>query len=284
MDRAPAAVARTDGGGDGAVLGRDQLGALLKQHRPLVRRLANQMIAKLPANVELDDLIQVGMIGLSDALSRFDAAQGVQFETFATQRIRGAMLDELRGNDWMSRGDRRDGRRIEAAMRAAEQRLGRSASDSEVAAEMGLPLPDYHALALKAQAASLVDMEDYEGEDVEDYLDRHGAGTRGDPPAERLDLAYLVVWIEQALEALSERERSVWSLTYDDDLTQNEIAQIHGVSGARISQLLGQAERRIVEYVQAQTRPGKRRPEPAPELTTPSPSADVLAFAGVRWG
>src|SRR4029077_13954108 len=82
-------------------------GALLKQYQPLVRRLAHQMIAKLPANVELDDLIQVGMIGLSDALSRFDAAQGVQFETFATQRIRGAMLDELRGGDWMSRGDRR---------------------------------------------------------------------------------------------------------------------------------------------------------------------------------
>jgi RNA polymerase sigma factor (sigma-70 family) len=73
----------------------------------MLRRLAHQMSAKLPANVELDDLIQVGMIGLSDALSRFDAAQGVQFETFATQRIRGAMLDELRGNDWMSRGDRR---------------------------------------------------------------------------------------------------------------------------------------------------------------------------------
>jgi RNA polymerase sigma factor for flagellar operon FliA len=88
-------------------------GSLLKQYSPLVRRLAHQMIAKLPANVELDDLIQVGMIGLSDALSRFDAAQGVQFETFATQRIRGAMLDELRGSDWMSRGDRRQQRSIE---------------------------------------------------------------------------------------------------------------------------------------------------------------------------
>ncbi|MFY7857481.1 MAG: sigma-70 family RNA polymerase sigma factor, partial [Rubrivivax sp.] len=83
--------------------GQLDTGSLLKQYSPLVRRLAHQMIAKLPANVELDDLIQVGMIGLNDALSRFDASQGVQFETFATQRIRGAMLDELRGNDWMSR-------------------------------------------------------------------------------------------------------------------------------------------------------------------------------------
>src|SRR5574343_112277 len=79
--------------------GRLDANALLKQYSPLVRRLAHQMIAKLPANVELDDLIQVGMIGLSDALSRFDAAQGVQFETFATHRIRGAMLEDMRGND-----------------------------------------------------------------------------------------------------------------------------------------------------------------------------------------
>ena len=106
--------------------GRLDVNAMLKQYSPLVRRLAHQMIAKLPANVELDDLIQVGMIGLTDALSRFDAAQGVQFETFATQRIRGAMLDELRGNDWMSRGDRRHQRSIEAAVRTLEQRLGRA--------------------------------------------------------------------------------------------------------------------------------------------------------------
>ena len=85
--------------------GRLEANTLLKQYSPLVRRLAHQMIAKLPANVEIDDLIQVGMIGLTDALSRFDSGQGVQFETFATQRIRGAMLDELRGTDWMSRGN-----------------------------------------------------------------------------------------------------------------------------------------------------------------------------------
>ena len=83
--------------------GRLDVNAMLKQYSPLVRRLAHQMIAKLPANVEIDDLIQVGMVGLSDALARFDAAQGVQFETFATQRIRGAMLDELRGNDYLAR-------------------------------------------------------------------------------------------------------------------------------------------------------------------------------------
>ena len=90
--------------------GRLDMDSMLRQYSSLVRRLAHQMIAKLPANVEIDDLIQVGMIGLTDALTRFDAGQGVQFETFATQRIRGAMLDELRGGDWMSRGTRRQQR------------------------------------------------------------------------------------------------------------------------------------------------------------------------------
>src|SRR3954452_2031761 len=87
--------------------------AKLKQYSPLVRRLAHQMIAKLPANVEIDDLIQVGMIGLHDAMSRFDSEQGVQFEPFATQRTRGAMRDELRGSAWRSRGGRREQREIE---------------------------------------------------------------------------------------------------------------------------------------------------------------------------
>ena len=118
--------------------GRLDANAMLKQYSPLVRRLAHQMIAKLPANVEIDDLIQVGMIGLSDALTRFDVAQGVQFETFATQRIRGAMLDELRGSDWMSRGDRRHQRSIESAVHKLEQKLGRAPHESEIAVEMGL--------------------------------------------------------------------------------------------------------------------------------------------------
>ena len=100
--------------------------ALIRQHAPLVRRIAHHMIAKLPPNVELDDLIQVGMIGLSEALSRYEVTQGVQFETFASQRIRGAMLDELREGDWMSRSSRKSQKEIEHAVTRLEQRLGRS--------------------------------------------------------------------------------------------------------------------------------------------------------------
>ena len=130
--------------------------ALIRQHVPLVRRLAHHMIAKLPPNIELDDLIQVGMIGLTEALSRYEAAQGVQFETFATQRIRGAMLDELREGDWMSRSSRKSQKDIEKAVQRVEQRLGRSPLESEIAAEMDMTLVDYQSLLGKVRGTQLV--------------------------------------------------------------------------------------------------------------------------------
>src|SRR5438552_2293801 len=136
--------------------GQLDVNSMLKQYSPLVRRLAHQLIAKLPANVEIDDLIQVGMIGLTDALTRFDVQQGVQFETFATQRIRGAMLDELRGGDWMSRGTRKQQRTIEAAVHKLEQKFGRAPQESEIAKEMGLGLAEYQELLGKVRGTQLV--------------------------------------------------------------------------------------------------------------------------------
>src|SRR6478752_831439 len=154
--------------------GQLDLNSTLKQYSPLVRRLAHQMIAKLPANVEIDDLIQVGMIGLTDALSRFDAAQGVQFETFATQRIRGAMLDELRGNDYLSRGTRKQQRSIEAALHRLQQRLGRAPVESEIACEMGISLAGYQQLLSKVRGTQLMYLEDMSGDEGDsDFLDRH---------------------------------------------------------------------------------------------------------------
>ncbi|WP_310385885.1 sigma-70 family RNA polymerase sigma factor, partial [Roseateles sp.] len=151
--------------------GRLDNSSLIRQYSPLVRRLAHQMIAKLPANIEIDDLIQVGLIGLTDALSRFDIGQGVQFETFATQRIRGAMLDELRGGDWMSRGSRRQQREIESAVRKLEQQLGRAPLESEIAVQMGVPLEEYQDLLGKVRGTQLVYLEDMAGDEGdEDFL------------------------------------------------------------------------------------------------------------------
>ena len=122
--------------------GRLDPNAMLKQYSPLVRRLAHQMIAKLPANVELDDLIQVGMIGLSDALTRFDTAHGVQFETFATQRIRGAMLDELRTMDWVPRLVRSKASKLNEATKLLEAKYGRAPTTHELSQYMGISIDE----------------------------------------------------------------------------------------------------------------------------------------------
>jgi RNA polymerase sigma factor for flagellar operon FliA len=219
--------------------------ALLKQYSPLVRRLAHQMIAKLPANVEIDDLIQVGMIGLNDALSRFDLAQGVQFETFATQRIRGAMLDELRGSDWMSRGDRRNQRAIEAAVHRLEQRLGRAPSESEIAAEMGMKLADYQELLGKVRGTQLVYLEDMSGDDGDDdYLDRHVADEEANPLG-RLSDRKMREALVAAIENLPEREQYVMSMYYEHDMNLKEIAAVLGVTESRVCQLHSQSIARL---------------------------------------
>ncbi len=219
--------------------------AMLKQYSPLVRRLAHQMIAKLPANVEIDDLIQVGMIGLSDALTRFDVAQGVQFETFATQRIRGAMLDELRGSDWMSRGDRRHQRTIEAAVHKLEQRLGRAPSEGEIAAELGMKLADYQELLGKVRGTQLVYLEDMSGDDGdEDFLDRHVADTEANPLA-RLSDRKMREALVAAIENLPEREQYVMSMYYEHDMNLKEIAAVLGVTESRVCQLHSQSIARL---------------------------------------
>jgi RNA polymerase sigma factor for flagellar operon FliA len=219
--------------------------AMLKQYSPLVRRLAHQMIAKLPANVEIDDLIQVGMIGLSDALTRFDVAQGVQFETFATQRIRGAMLDELRGSDWMSRGDRRHQRSIEAAVHKLEQRLGRAPSEGEIAAELGMKLSDYQELLGKVRGTQLVYLEDMSGDEGdEDFLDRHVADTDANPLA-RLSDRKMREALVAAIENLPEREQYVMSMYYEHDMNLKEIAAVLGVTESRVCQLHSQSIARL---------------------------------------
>ena len=219
--------------------------ATLGQYRPLVRRLAHQMIAKLPANVEIDDLIQVGMIGLNDALGRFDAGQGVQFETFATQRIRGAMLDELRGGDHLSRGTRKHQRSIESAVRRLENRLGRAPVESEIAAEMGLALADYQELLGKVRGTQLVYLEDMAGDDGDhDFLDRHVADEGADPLSQLRDRRMRQALVD-AIKGLPEREQTVMSMYYEHDMNLKEIAAVLKVTESRVSQLHSQSIARL---------------------------------------
>ena len=219
--------------------------SLIRQYSPLVRRLAHQMIAKLPANVELDDLIQVGLIGLTDALSRFDTAQGVQFETFATQRIRGAMLDELRGSDWLSRGNRRQQRSIESAVHKLEQKLGRPPQESEIAAEMGISLGEYQEMLGKVRGTQLVYLEDISGDDdSDDYLDRHVSDESADPMSMLRDHRMREALVE-AIKNLPEREGYVMSMYYEHDMNLKEIAAVLKVTESRVCQLHSQAIARL---------------------------------------
>ncbi len=220
--------------------------ALIKQYQPLVRKLAHYMMAKLPPSVEVDDLIQVGLIGLADALSRYESSQGVQFETFATQRIRGAMLDELRGNDWMSRGSRKSQKEIESTMRLLEHRLGRSPIESEIAGEMGLSLADYQALLSKVRGTQLVYLEDMArtNEDDDNYLDRHVADSDADPMNMLRDHR-LRESLVAAIKGLPEREQYIMSMYYEQDMNLKEIAAVLDVTESRVCQLHSQSIARL---------------------------------------
>ena len=217
--------------------------ALIRRHVPLVRRIALHMIAKLPPNVELDDLIQVGMIGLAEALSRFESEQGVQFETFASQRIRGAMLDELREGDWMSRSSRKSQKDIEHALHRLEQRLGRTPLESEIADELGMDLDDYQSLLGKVRGTQLVYLEDMSGGDEgEDFLERHVADSGADPFALLRDHRLRVALVE-AIKALP--EQYIMGMYYEHDMNLKEIAAVLGVTESRVCQLHSQAIARL---------------------------------------
>ncbi|MFB8828948.1 RNA polymerase sigma factor FliA [Azotobacter sp. CWF10] len=213
---------------------------LLEQYLPLVRRQALNLQTRLPASVELDDLIQAGTIGLLDALSRYDAAQGASFATFASQRVRGAMLDELRSRDWVPRSVRRNARALEDTLRHLEQRLGRPAEEREIAAAMGLDLAEYRQLLLDSNGSQLVAIDEL----GEDEVDAMSAGHYASPFAELAegrDMERLV----KAIEALPEREKLVLGLYYQEDLNLKEIGAVLGVSESRVCQLHSQAVARL---------------------------------------
>lgn len=219
--------------------------AAVERYAPLVRRIASQMIAKLPANVELDDLIQAGMIGLIDALSRYETGHGAQFETFATQRIRGAMIDELRGSDWLPRSVRRNQRAIETAVNAVEQRTKRPATESEIAAHMGIALAAYQQMLGDAHGGQLFYIDDFGGSDSEDgYLDRHVGDEASDPVRVMSDERFRAS-LATAIENLPEREKQVMGMYYEHDMNLKEIGAVLGVTESRVCQMHSQAVARL---------------------------------------
>jgi len=224
---------------------------LLKAYSPLVRRMALQLIAKLPASVDLDDLIQAGMIGLLDAGVRYQDDQGAKFETYASQRIRGAMLDELRANDWVSRGLRQSSRSVAKAVHAQEQKLGRSPNEGEIAEELQLPLRDYQQLLQEIHGCQLVYYEDFDRNEQENsFLDQQARGESdvpggGNGPLDQLLKSGLRDRLVQAIEAIPERERLLLSLYYEQELNLREIGAVLEVSQSRVCQLHSQVINRL---------------------------------------
>jgi RNA polymerase sigma factor for flagellar operon FliA len=217
----------------------------IEQFVPLVKRMAHHLLARLPASVQADDLIQAGMIGLMDAAGRFEEGHGAQFETYASQRIKGAMLDELRSNDWMPRGVRKAQRDIEKAIGKLEHRLGRPPAEIEVAKEMDVSLSDYQEMLAEARGAQLVHFDEIDSEDDnEPFLDRNSV-TSGSDPLEQLKDARFKKSLVAAIEALPEREKMLMGLYYEQELNFKEIAAVLGVTESRICQLHSQAVARI---------------------------------------
>lgn len=216
----------------------------VEQYAPLVKRIAHHLAAKLPPSVQVDDLIQAGLIGLLDAISHYDAMQGAQFETYASQRIRGAMLDELREADWAPRSARKSMRVIEAAVSKLEQQLGRPPGEQELARELQVPLEAYQQMLLEARGHQLVHYEDFQSEGEDDFFERHAADQRPDPLGQIEDGGFRAALVG-AIKLLPEREKLMMSLYYEEELNLKEIGAVLGVTESRVSQLHSQAVARL---------------------------------------
>ncbi|HLR78924.1 MAG TPA: RNA polymerase sigma factor FliA [Burkholderiaceae bacterium] len=224
---------------------------LVARYAPLVRRLAMQMAARLPANVEFDDLTQAGLMGLLDAIRRYQSMPDAQFETYATTRIRGAMLDELRGQDWLPRSVRSKARTIEEAISRLNQTLMRAPTEAEIASELGIPLDEYRQMLDDAYGVQVVHYEDFgRRQDDEaghplDYMSSETEAQARPGPFGRMVAGDLRHALVQAIKNLPEREQLLLSLQFEQDLTQKEIAAVMEVSEGRISQIRSQAVIRL---------------------------------------
>ena len=232
--------------------GKSDKNQILKEHAPLVKRLAYQLRAKLPASVEVDDLIQAGMMGLLDAVNRYEESHGAQFETYAVQRIRGAMLDELRSTDWLPRNLRQNMRKIEVAMSALQQKLGRMPTELEVAQALKMTLAEYQDLLGESSGHQLVYYEDYHNDDESDsFLDRFCVDLSGDPLSALLQDDFRDALIG-AIDSLPAREKILMGLYYEQELNLKEIGAVMGVSESRVCQLHSQAVARIRASLRSQ--------------------------------
>lgn len=215
---------------------------LVKTHAGLVKRIAHHLKGRLPPSVQIEDLIQAGMIGLLEASKNYDDSKGASFETYSGIRIRGSMLDEIRKGDWAPRSVHRNTRRITQAIRDVENEIGRDAKDHEVAAALEISLEEYHKMLQDSVGTRIFGFDDV---GVSDDLVAEGIVGYFPSPLDGLQKADFHKALARGIAGLPERERLVLALYYDEELNLREVGNVLGVSESRVSQIHSQAMLRL---------------------------------------
>jgi RNA polymerase sigma factor for flagellar operon FliA len=212
------------------------------RYSPLVKRIAHHLLARMPSNIQVEDLVQAGLMGLLEAARNYDVSKGASFETYAGIRIRGSMIDDVRRGDWAPRSVHRNARRVSEAIQMVENREGRDAGDSEIAEELNVPIGDYYEMLQDSASSKLFSFEELISS--EDGPDEQIASSTPDP-FEGIQKNALREGLAKAIGQLPERERLVLALYYDQELNLKEIGEVLGVSESRISQIHSQAAMRL---------------------------------------
>ena len=224
---------------------------LILEHLPQVRLIARRIQERLPESISLDDLVSTGVIGLISAIDNFDPGHNVKLKTYAEYKIRGAILDSLRGLDWAPRQKRRKAKQIEAAVASSEQRLQRSPTEEEIAAELGIPIEEYHEWLVEIRGLNIASLEYVSGDQGKDLLHYLPDG-HDDLPSALFERSELERLLAESIDAIPEIERTVLSLYYHEELTLREIAQVVNLHESRISQLKSQAILRLRSHLAEQ--------------------------------
>jgi RNA polymerase sigma factor for flagellar operon FliA len=229
----------------------DEREQLILQHLPQVRLIARRIQERLPENISLEDLISTGVIGLIAAIDNFDPGHNVKLKTYAEYKIRGAILDSLRGLDWAPRQKRRQAKRIEAAIAAAEQRLKRAPDEQEIADELEISLEEYHEWLVEIRGLNIASLEYTTGEQGKDLL-HYLPDADDNLPSKVLEKSELERLLAEGIHGIPKMERTVLSLYYQEELTLREIAQVVNLHESRISQLKSQAILRLRSHMAKQ--------------------------------
>jgi len=230
---------------------------IVLEHTPLIRYIVNRIAVRLPSHIDLDDLHNTGVIGLMDAIEKYDPDKNCKFKTYAEFRIKGAILDQLRSLDWVPRSVRQKSRRLERAYGEVEQRLGRSASEEEVADSLGLQIDKFHELLNQVRGISLVNLEEIRGSSPDG--DRNGSfadiveDVHSENPFASLKLQEMKEIIGDTIATLPEKERLVVSLYYYEDLNMKEIGSILGITESRVCQIHTKAVLRLRSKLKGMT-------------------------------